>query len=131
MYIRKTTGPRMHLSATQASIRHLLGIPIQNHMKLSINEKWINRSKNLTKNSASLKFVKKSPCEILSRTFYISTATAQGAPKMFWALKVPSTTIAKNSAVKGEDLIPYQKSEKILQSSWSTSLSQQVSDRFC
>ena len=63
----------------------------------------------------------------MSKTSYISTATAQGAPKMFKILEVLSTI--KTSAIKGEDLRPYQKSEKLLQLLWSTS-PLQVPDRF-
>ena len=37
----------------------------------------------------------------------MSTATAQGAPNMFKVLEVLSATTVENSAIKGEDLIPY------------------------
>ena len=78
----------------------------------AITEKSIHRSENLTKNSISLKLVKKPACQILPKTFHTSTATAQETPQMFKALKVLSATIVENSAVEREDLRPYRKSEK-------------------
>ena len=98
-------------------------LSIQNHLKLSITEKGINKAKYLTWNSIRLKLWRRPVCHTLPKALDISSATARVVLDLLKALPILSDITVRRSAVD-KDLQPYWKSEKSPHfSRWSAILS--------